>query len=322
MYSRGVYTRACTLAVAAMIGSTGIALGTVGNGVAAGSSNSLRAAALSAQVRAAVTAARQHQAIPSHYRPRLAGISKLADLGACNYKRPVRRLCERGDVDSDRTLVVFGDSHARHWIPAINKAAIRHGYAAYFLVKPGCNASEMRRANSAGARVCDSFRRWAIRKINALRPDLLVIAGDIPDVAVGDDGTKVRRPASLARLYARGVTRHVRQVARTVGDVVMVADTPDRQVTPKACLSRPTSDLHDCAFKPDRQAGLELWAARKVANSTSARLVNPRRWFCYHDLCPVIVGDVIPYRDLEHMTTLYSGKLAPAMAQVLRLEER
>ena len=63
-----------------------------------------------------------------------------ADLGDCEYfgiPDPMP-LCPLGDPDGDKTMVLVGDSHMRHWIPALGKIAKQQGYRAYYFVLQGC----------------------------------------------------------------------------------------------------------------------------------------------------------------------------------------
>ena len=49
-------------------------------------------------------------------------------------------------------MVLIGDSHARQWIPALEKIAEEEGYVAYFLVREGCPAVDQTpwKANGQG----------------------------------------------------------------------------------------------------------------------------------------------------------------------------
>ena len=38
--------------------------------------------------------------------------------------------------------------------------------------------------------------------------------------------------------------------------------------------------------------------------------VDPTPWFCAYDVCPVVIGSDLAYRDREHISTAYSTKLA------------
>ena len=70
-------------------------------------------------VRASAAAAQNGDPVPGHLSPSLLDLrGDAAEVGECDYKGPDRPLCLRGDVNSDRSIVLFGDSHARAWIPA------------------------------------------------------------------------------------------------------------------------------------------------------------------------------------------------------------
>ena len=75
-----------------------------------------------ALVQASVIAARHHMAIPSDLKPDILTVrDDEPDVGECDYEADSRQLCPRGDTSADRTIVVFGNSHARMWIPAFDE---------------------------------------------------------------------------------------------------------------------------------------------------------------------------------------------------------
>ena len=82
-----------------------------------------------ALVQASVIAARHHMAIPSELTPDILTVrDDEPDVGACDYEKDSRELCPRGDPDADRSIVVFGNSHARMWIPAFDEIGAELGY--------------------------------------------------------------------------------------------------------------------------------------------------------------------------------------------------
>jgi len=47
-------------------------------------------------------------------------------------------LCEFGDLTSDVSIVLFGDSHMAHWFPAFEEAGQKNGWKISVLTKLGC----------------------------------------------------------------------------------------------------------------------------------------------------------------------------------------
>ena len=106
-----------------------------------------------ALVRASVNAARQRQAIPSNTDPSIIDLrDSVAEVGECDYEQNVRTLCQVGQDDGDKTLVLIGDSHARAWIPAFDRINKAGSWKAYYLVKPQCTAAHVPIATAAVGR--------------------------------------------------------------------------------------------------------------------------------------------------------------------------
>ena len=98
-----------------------------------------------ALVQASVIAARHGLPIPSDLTPDILKLrDDVPDVGECDYTEDVRTLCPHGDPDADKSIVVFGNSHGKMWIPAFERIAQREGYRTYYLVKPNCTATPRR----------------------------------------------------------------------------------------------------------------------------------------------------------------------------------
>ncbi len=63
------------------------------------------------------------------------------------------------------------------------------------------------------------------------------------------------------------------------------------------------------------------WVAGKAdaAQLNGATSVDPTTWMCIDNRCPVIVSNLLVYRDESHISTAYSRWLAPALGAALRL---
>jgi hypothetical protein len=269
----------------------------------------------------AVAAAQRHDPIPEQLQPSLEGIhGDVADVGKCDYSQSLHRLCRRGFTRGSKVLVLLGDSHARHWIPAFESIAKRTKYAAYYLVKPGCTAASVTPARGQGAFVgCVEWRRWAIAAIGRLQPDVLVLSGAMPAGVVARDGRTVTDPADVAARMRAGLVRTVQAVRHRVGRVFIVADAPGLAEDSGSCLREDGADLSSCASPPSTAAQLHFAAVHAAARSTVATLIDSRPWFCWQGLCPAVVGTTVTYRDGRHLTTVYSRSLEWPLQHAMRL---
>ena len=53
--------------------------------------------------------------------------------------------CIFGDSMRRRTVVLMGDSHAEHWLPAMDRIGRERHWKVYAMVKPACPVADMPR---------------------------------------------------------------------------------------------------------------------------------------------------------------------------------
>jgi hypothetical protein len=273
-----------------------------------------------ARVERAVEAARRHAAIPDVLTPAVSELKRdHVDVEGCGYVHGEHVLCRRGDADSDKVLVALGDSHARMWIPALEKVAKRTHYATYYLAKSGCTPARVTPNVGGGPfRGCVAWREWAITKIRQLRPDIVVLGSFLPPGVVLPDGHTVTKPSEVTALVRKGLVDTVRVLGRRVVDrVFIVGDPPGLAQSADECLAGSDADLGDCASPASRADRLLIAAQRQAAKATRAGFIRTRPWFCAEGLCPAVVGSTVTYRDDGHITTVYSRALNRALQAAL-----
>jgi hypothetical protein len=93
---------------------------------------------------------------------------------------------------------------------------------------------------------------------------------------------------------------------------VLITDTPYPGRDVPICLSENVSSVNNCTFSRERgirQSRLDTNIA--AATENEAQVLDVTNWLCTDKACPVIVGNLLVYRDSNHITTKYAAWLAP-----------
>ena len=226
------------------------------------------------------------------------------------------RLCSYGSRAADAPVVVlFGDSHAAQWLPALEVIGRNSGWRIISVTRSSCPAVRVtivaRSAPSLG-RLCDTWRDRAIAAIARLRPDLVFVASfigyDIAGVPAGD--LRARRAAWLA-----GWRWSLRRLGKGAARVVLIGETPHFRDSAVECLTRHQRDIGRCST-PRRKAIHAQWDTREARNAARVGAVYIRTTglICPYDPCPVILGRRLLVFDTGHL----NASSGPALARGLR----
>ena len=277
-----------------------------------------------ALVRASVNAARNRQAIPSQTDPSIIKLrDSVAQVGECDYEQNVRKLCQVGEDDGDKTLVLIGDSHARAWIPAFDRINEAGNWKAYYLVKPQCTAAHLPIATAQSDDTvftdCSDFQDWVIEQVADLNPDLVVVASSPPVNGVFDGDERVTSIDETIPLLRAGYDELFLELDAAADEVVLLRDVPKSPEDPASCLSTGDPSLGDCLFEPDERSQILGDVAVESASASGARVVDPTPWLCYQGECPIVIGGYLTYRDTDHITTEYAANLWATLGRALRM---
>jgi hypothetical protein len=113
-----------------------------------------------------------------------------------------------------------------------------------------------------------------------------------------------------------GLTRLVADLRSTGAVVLVLGPVPKPQVPVPTCLSEHVDSASACA--PDRTVAVSdpgVAAEEQATVTGGGRYENLTSLFCTASRCPVIVGDLLVFRDDNHVT---HGVRAVALAGVLR----
>jgi peptidoglycan/LPS O-acetylase OafA/YrhL len=227
--------------------------------------------------------------------------------------------CVYGDPASETTVVLFGDSHAMHWFPALDKLAEERDWRLVGLTKSACPPADVTRYNVSlrrEYRECDEWRERALRRITEREsPDLVVTSG-LTVYRVVEDGKRLGQEASEEALE-EGYVSTLKELRRTGAKVTVIEDVPHPNKNIPECVSRSLDRLEECAFprsKAFRYRPINTRAAERVEG---VELIDPTPVLCPGDPCPAVIGDALVYRNGDHLTPTYVRTLVPWLGEQL-----
>ncbi len=228
--------------------------------------------------------------------------------------------CLYGNLGSKTTIVLFGDSHALSWFPAIEKLAIAKKWRLLSLTMSSCWPATMPAWNPATNVLmnnCAIWRKSALNQIAQVKPYLTFITGTRGFATVDNAGNVLAGDARSAAWQA-GIATTINAIKHVSKNTVMISDTPVSLYNVADCLSYSLDSISYCATASSTAISTEwLTLERDTAASLGILWINPTEWICITDPCSPISGDNAIYRDGGHLTASFAVHLeAPLWAEL------
>jgi hypothetical protein len=232
-------------------------------------------------------------------------------------------VCLLGDVSATTTVLLLGDSHAMHWIPAFDAAAADAGLRLAVRWRHGCPAAQVDVEQPAERGSCDDFQSESLRVVDELRPDAVVVsqAQIYADRMQHADGTRMTDD-EVRSTWRRANDELFGHLAAVTPSVVAVKDNPQLDVDPLECLTRPLLGLGDCSMSrteaEDSNGDLprisaEIW--KKYGVPTWDGVWSET---CDANSCGVGDTDHPVYRDFHHLSSDYVLTQVRSVERMLR----
>ena len=250
--------------------------------------------------------------LPSDLQPPLGSAAAAYPPGACypDVGRVTVPECLFGDTHGQRSMVVFGDSHALMWFAALNQIALDHHVRLYVLGKGYCMANTYAprdpRPQSANIqRICQRFHTFAFHRIRKLHPDYLVLS-------------QSEEAGFSPATWTHALEQTIRAVRSPSSRVIIIGDTPVVNPNPPGCLAVNPDAIQRCST-PLRDLSRPLASAERLAASaTGSRYVDVTPWFC-SNTCTSVIGHHQVYANALHVTGDYIRHLSGVLDSALAL---
>jgi peptidoglycan/LPS O-acetylase OafA/YrhL len=225
--------------------------------------------------------------------------------------------CVYGDRGSGTTVVLFGDSHAMQWFPALERIAKRRGWRLLNLTKGGCPPASVQVLQPTKTRenpACPAWREDTLRRIEAKERPALVLVGSSVNYTVLDGGRRLSRAKSTAALGA-GYAPTLRRLQAAGARVAVLVDAPRPPRNVPSCVSGAMKQLHRCAFARGAAIARAASIRDAVRRVPGAAVIDATDRFCLRDLCPAVIGNVLVYRNSGHLTASFVATLRPWLSR-------
>jgi peptidoglycan/LPS O-acetylase OafA/YrhL len=207
--------------------------------------------------------------------------------------------CTYGDKTSTKTIVLYGDSHAAQWFPALEKIAQSNGFKLISLTKSACPAPEVKKVEVGAYKNADCFawRANSLKRIAELNPEAVLLSGfqhfEFPS-----------NFSSREQWWSQGQKIAYKHLRGTAKKLIYISDTPHPQRDIPNCLASGGGDKCDTSEKSN------------PAVAGSFTRLDPTPWLC-NQICPAVVNGVVAYRDASHISVAMSQSLAPKLEEFL-----
>jgi len=291
-------------------------------------------------VTSAITSAITNNSIPSSITPSLSSVA-TPQLAYVSQGASLVYKCAPGShpqyitkpkpcwlgSSTGATWVLWGDSNAAAWIPALAQVATARKVRLAVFVYPGCT-SQFASGSEFGTAVrpenCAAFHRALPLAVKALTPKVVLSA----IVGFGFSGKQADVPvfATAWKNTFDAITSGKANIRR-----VLLGTTPNlggRNIA--ACLAASKDRLLlPCSPHYVRNAwtGFNYWTyvQRDITSATTANatLIPVDSLFCETqgvslNQCPAIVANKLVYVDADHVSIAYMNYIAPALSVLFR----
>jgi hypothetical protein len=253
----------------------------------------------------AVADGEQNDPLPVSPTPSVAdALLDHVNLGRCSaFHRLRSAICNYGDPNGTKTVVIFGNSHSAMWVPALAVAAKADHWKLYPVVKESCGYDTYTDVVPGldPRNACSSWYDWAKTIIAGLHPNVLVLGS-----------------YTKTTYWALGERTAIAQLRPLTKRFVLLSDSPWIPA-PSGCFLHLNATQGTCLRT---ESPLRIAAQAKthaIAKVMHVQYLDITPLLCDAHQCPSVIDGIIPTADGSHVTPQYSSFVALAFDQGINL---
>ena len=216
-----------------------------------------------------------------------------------NYGETESGECTYGDLNSATTIVLYGDSHAAQWFPALEQLANEKGFKLVSLTKSACPSVDVPRADQGAYKNihCEKWRENSVQRIKGIKPAAVILSSY-------QHFSPPSRFSDVDKWWTDGQKRLLSSLIGSSDHLIYISDTP-----------RPKRDIPNCLASRDVKS-CNKTERTPVKVIRGFEIIDPAPWLCTK-LCPAIQDGYVVYRDASHISVAAALALKPQLEAAL-----
>lgn len=229
----------------------------------------------------------------------------VSDCGAESRTAWLPEDCQIGIAGSAIRIALVGDSHAGQYRAGLARLAKLNNWSVNSFLKSGCPYTDAVRVHDQ--ELTDSCRKWlkeVKREIWSGNFDVVITsqASGVDWVTNSNQTQEAAAESGLESAWS--------ELARAGIQVLVIKDHP--RPAPKWMRCLELNSVADCS--QNRSAAFlydpQIQAVDRLQNP-NVKLVDLDKYFCSAELCEPVIGHVIVYKGISHLTGTYVTTLSP-----------
>lgn len=200
------------------------------------------------------------------------------------------KTCEFGDTDSEVIVALVGGSHAAQWLPPLDEIGKNSGIKVINITKSGCPLG----AVDMSPESCEEWNVSVLERLHEINPNVVVTNSTRAGVGGVDEFTPESYVEQWLSLSVAGI------------DVIGIRDNPNFGFDVPSCVYKNKAEPLVCSIE-ESSAYLPQDPSVEHANNISGfSNIDIADWFCVEGLCPPIFGNILIYKDSDHISVPFS----------------
>lgn len=230
------------------------------------------------------------------------------------------RPCAYGDLSSTKTLYAAGGSHTEQYITALDNIGKKRNVRIIPIIKMGCPLVNEGRIDGREFSDCDRWSYTATQWILDNPPtEGIFITSTRPSTIPGLGPDHV--PESYVNLFRTFSQAGIPIYAVRDNPWIMVKDPETRQpmdvqLNAKTCISSGRS-AEDCGMAQGDALSEQNPALKAYEGIPGIQHIDFTPLFCQDGVCRAVIGNVLVYRDSNHLTDVFIKSMEPFIESAL-----